>query len=123
MKKFEKLRDKLEVRAEIVRKWHYFFTDITGQVFSADTRYWSVTLENVWHECLEPLVRRSSVTDKGVDPGPDGIVRLSIGARDRGEGYWLDTGGRRRGFIVVRWLDNPTAPEVTVSLRDDGSRP
>lgn len=88
-----------------------------------DTRYWSVTLENVWHECLEPLVRRSSVTDKGVDPGPDGIVRLSIGARDRGEGYWLDTGGRRRGFIVVRWLDNPTAPEVTVSLRDDGSRP
>ncbi|MCE9514634.1 MAG: hypothetical protein K8R24_01600, partial [Mycobacterium sp.] len=88
-----------------------------------DTRYWSVTLENVWHECLEPLVRRSSVTNKGVDPGPDGIVSLSIGARDRGEGYWLDTGGRRRGFIVVRWLDNPTAPEVTVALRDDGSRP
>lgn len=83
-----------------------------------DTRYWSVTLENIWHECLEPLMRQSSVTNKGVEPGPDGLIRLSIGARDPGEGFWLDTGGRRRGFIVVRWLSNPTAPEVAVRLQE-----
>lgn len=86
-----------------------------------DTRYWSVTLESIWHECLEPLVRQSSVTNKGVTVGPDGLIRLSIGAQDHGEGYWLDTGGRSRGFIVLRWLDNPTAPEVTVRLRDGES--
>ncbi len=31
-----------------------------------DTRYWNITLENIWHECLEPRHRHSSVTDKGV---------------------------------------------------------
>ena len=81
-----------------------------------ETRYWSVTLENIWHECLEPLVRSSSVTNKGVDADPDGLVRLTIGADDRGLGHWLDTGGRGRGFIVVRWLDNPQAPEVGVRI-------
>jgi hypothetical protein len=83
-----------------------------------ETRYWSVTLESIWHECLEPLVRHSSVTNKGIEPGPDGRVRLTIGAEDHGDGYWLDTGGRKRGFIVVRWLDNPNAPDVTVRLLD-----
>ncbi|QEN15395.1 DUF1214 domain-containing protein [Mycolicibacterium sp. ELW1] len=83
-----------------------------------ETRYWSVTLESIWHECLEPLLRSSSVTNKGVSPDPDGYVRLTIGAQDSGTGHWLDTGGRRRGFIVVRWLDNPNAPDVTVRLLD-----
>ncbi|GAA2808654.1 DUF1214 domain-containing protein [Mycolicibacterium pallens] len=83
-----------------------------------ETRYWSVTLESIWHECLEPLLRSSSVTNKGVNADPDGYVRLTIGAEDSGEGHWLDTGGRRRGFIVVRWLDNPNAPDVTVRLLD-----
>ncbi|WP_328352928.1 DUF1214 domain-containing protein [Mycobacterium sp. NBC_00419] len=83
-----------------------------------ETRYWSITLENIWHECLEPLVRQSSVTNAGVEPGADGAIRINIGAEDSGEGYWLDTGGRRRGFITLRWLDNPTAPEVSVRLVD-----
>jgi Protein of unknown function (DUF1214) len=72
-----------------------------------DTRYWNITLESIWHECLEPRHRHSSVTNKGVRADPDGIVRIAIGARDFGHGHWLDTGGRRRGFVVLRWLDNP----------------
>lgn len=82
-----------------------------------DTRYWNVTLENIWHECIEPRRRHSSVTDKGVSPGADGKVRIAIGHRDSGHGHWLDTGGRRRGFVVLRWLDNPAAPEVKVTVR------
>lgn len=82
-----------------------------------DTRYWNVTLENIWHECIEPRRRHSSVTDKGVAADADGKVRITIGARDSGHGHWLDTGGRRRGFIVLRWLDNPAAPDVAVSVR------
>ena len=87
-----------------------------------ETRYWSVTLENIWHECLEPLLRQSSVTNKGIEPGPDGRIRLTIGAEDHGDGYWLDTGGRKRGFIVVRWLDNPNAPDVAVRLLDKATQ-
>jgi hypothetical protein len=72
-----------------------------------DTRYWNVTLESIWHECLEPRHRHSSVTNKGLTPDAAGIARIAIGAKDSGHGHWLDTGGRRRGFVVLRWLDNP----------------
>lgn len=82
-----------------------------------DTRYWNVTLESIWHECLEPRVRHSSVTNRGVAPDADGRVRIAISARDFGIGHWLDTGGRHRGFVTLRWLDNPSPPDVTVSVR------
>jgi hypothetical protein len=82
-------------------------------------RYWNVTLENIWHECLEPRRRHSSVTNKGVRPDADGHVRIAISARDLGVGHWLDTGGRHRGFVVLRWLDNPEPPAVTTSIHQD----
>jgi len=87
-----------------------------------DTRYWNVTLESVWHECLEPRRRHSSVTNRGVRPDADGRVRIAISSEDFGFGHWLDTGGRNRGFVVVRWLDNPSPPDVTVSVLERGDR-
>lgn len=83
-----------------------------------DTRYWNVTLESIWHECLEPRRRHSSVTNRAVRPDADGRVRIAISAQDFGFGHWLDTGGRHRGFVVVRWLDNPRPPDVKVSVRE-----
>lgn len=88
-----------------------------------DTRYWNVTLESIWHECLEPRRRHSSVTNRGVQPGADGRVRIAISPQDYGFGHWLDTGGRHRGFVVLRWLDNPTPPDVIVSVRTRGEQP
>lgn len=82
-----------------------------------DTRYWNITLENIWHECLEPRRRHSSVTNKGVTPDADGMVRVAVGAKNSGHGHWLDTGGRHRGFVVFRWLDNPHPPKVSVDVR------
>ncbi|OBG77016.1 hypothetical protein A9X03_25480 [Mycobacterium sp. E1715] len=82
-----------------------------------DTRYWNVTLESIWHECLEPRARHSSVTNRGAAPEGDGRVRIAISANDFGLGHWLDTGGRHRGFVVLRWLDNPSPPDVKVSVR------
>jgi hypothetical protein len=87
------------------------------EISPPDTRYWNVTLENVWHECLEPRHRHSSVTNKGIRPDADGVARIAIGAKDFGHGHWLDTGGRRRGFVVLRWLDNPDAPAVLTTVR------
>ena len=76
-----------------------------------DTRYWNVTLENIWHECLEPRHRHSSVTNKARRAGlPTAWCESRSAPRTSGHGHWLDTGGRRRGFVVLRWLDNPDAP-------------
>ena len=85
------------------------------------TRYWSITLENIWHECLEPRRRRSSLTNAAAVPGPDGQVRVVVGAAppegDLAPGTtWLDTGGRHRGFVLLRWLDNPAPPAVTTRV-------
>jgi hypothetical protein len=88
-----------------------------------DTRYWNVTLENIWHQCLEPRRRHSSVTNRGVTPDADGKVRIAIGANDSGHGHWLDTGGRHRGFVVLRWLDNPDPPKVSVEVRNGRAKP
>jgi hypothetical protein len=86
-----------------------------------DTRYWNVTLESIWHECLEPRHRHSSITNKALRPEADGLARIAIGAKDFGHGHWLDTGGRRRGFVVLRWLDNPEAPAVHTAVRRGGA--
>lgn len=83
-----------------------------------ETRYWNITLENIWHECLEPRRRHSSVTGCGAPRDDDGRVRIAIGAKDFGLGHWLDTGGVHRGFVVLRWLDNPDPPKVLVSVVD-----
>lgn len=81
-----------------------------------DTRYWSVTLENIWHECIDPRRRRSSITNAGAVVGDDGTVRVVVAATDPGVDNWLDTGGRHRGFVILRWLDNPDPPAVTTRV-------
>ena len=85
------------------------------------TRYWSVTVENIWHECIDPRRRTSSATNATAPVGDDGKVRLVIGDRapggpDHGASTWLDTGGRHRGFLTLRWLDHPDPPAVTTSV-------
>ena len=81
------------------------------------SRYWSCTLENIWHECLEPRRRRSSVTNVHAEE-KDGRVRLVISGTDPGEPNWLDTGGRHRGFVILRWLDGAAAPDLTTEVVD-----
>ena len=79
------------------------------------SRYWSCTLENIWHECIEPRRRRSSLTHAGAQE-KDGRVRLVVSGTDPGEPNWLDTGGRHRGFVILRWLDGAAAPELTTEV-------
>lgn len=82
-----------------------------------DSRYWSVTVENIWHECIEPRRRRSSITNARAVPDNDGKTRITIGATDDGSPNWIDTGHRHRGFVILRWLDNPAPPSVVTSVR------
>ena len=85
-----------------------------------DTRYWSVTLENIWHECIDHRRRRSSLTNAHAVREDDGTVRVVIAATDPGHPNWLDTGHRHRGFVLLRWLDNPAAPAVTTRVERQG---
>ena len=39
-----------------------------------------------------------------------------FGTKDFGHSHWLDTGGRYRGFVVLRWLDNPQPPAVRTTV-------
>jgi hypothetical protein len=80
------------------------------------TRYWSVTVENIWHECIDVRRRQSSLTNATAATGTDGSVRVVVAATDPGSGNWLDTGGRHRGFVLLRWLDNPAAPDVRTTV-------
>ncbi|MGD0882823.1 MAG: DUF1214 domain-containing protein [Acidimicrobiales bacterium] len=98
---------------------------LTVEFTPPGSRYWSVTVENIWHECFDSRRRRTSVTSAGASVRPDGTVRIVVAASpppsaDDGTTVWLDTGGRHRGFVVVRWLDNPAAPEVRTSVRAVG---
>ena len=77
-----------------------------------ESRYWSVTLENIWHECIDARRRRSSITNAGAVSDGSGKVRIVISAQSDGSANWLDTGGRHRGFMILRWLDNPAPPSV-----------
>jgi hypothetical protein len=79
------------------------------------SRYWSCTLENIWHECLEPRRRRSSLTNAHAEE-KDGRVRLVVSGRDPGVPNWLDTGGRHRGFVILRWLDGAAAPDLRTEV-------
>ena len=82
------------------------------------TRYWNLTVENHWHELFDARRRRISVTNAGAVHRADGTVRCVLAASDPGvaDVNWLDTGGRHRGFVLFRWLDNPAAPSVTTRV-------
>jgi len=80
------------------------------------SRYWSVTIENIWHECIDAHRRRSSITNAAAVAGEDGRVRVVVAAKDPGVDNWLDTGGRHRGFVIIRWLDNPEVPSTTTQV-------
>lgn len=81
-----------------------------------DTRFWNFTLANVWHECIEPRRRQSSLTCAKAQADPSGRVRIVVAHEDPGVANWIDTGGRRRGFMVVRWLDNPAPPPASTRV-------
>jgi hypothetical protein len=80
------------------------------------TRYWSVTLENIWHECIDPRRRASSLTNAGAIAAADGSIRVVISDTDPGRPNWIDTGGRHRGFVTLRWIDHPEPPVVTAQV-------
>jgi len=80
------------------------------------TCYWSVTLKNIRHGCTNPRRRTSSIINADATTTDDGPARVVVAAPNPGAPNWTDTGGRHRGFITLRWIDDPEPPTVASQI-------
>ena len=66
--------------------------------------YWGIVLISPWMESYEFRQRQVCTNNGLAAANPDGSWTLVIAAEDPGAPYWLDTGGRREGYALIRWV-------------------
>ena len=78
--------------------------------------YWGLTTATAWMESLDYRYRTTSLNNHSAERSPDGSWRLVIAGLDPGVPNWIDTGGRRQGYMIVRWVlaDDPPHPACEV---------
>jgi hypothetical protein len=84
---------------------------------SYDFVYWGLVLVNPWMESFDYRHRTIHTNNHLAAKDPDGSWTIVIGAEDPGRPNWLDTGGRREGFLLLRWVlagDAPPTPTCRV---------
>jgi len=96
-----------------------------GQALLVDTdapsaRMWSLHLYNLGaFEHVDLVDRVTTLNHRQAVVDHDGRVRAVVSAEDPGVANWLDTGGRRRGLLTIRWFwpvgeTAPPAPRTRV---------
>lgn len=65
--------------------------------------YQGIELGNLWFVSLDYETRTSSLTLDQMHCSKDGRCYAVLAHRDPGIQNWLDTGGHRRGLIMMRW--------------------
>lgn len=65
--------------------------------------YQGIQLADLWYSSLEYANRQTSLTGDQARPSPDGSFWFVIAADDPGYANWLDTTGRRRGVVLLRY--------------------
>lgn len=78
--------------------------------------YWGLTLVNPWAESYDYRFARTCTNNARAARTADGSWRVVIAPEDPGAQTWLDTGGRREGQMLLRWVlaDRPPAPTCEV---------
>ena len=76
----------------------------------ADGNYQGIQLTDLWWSSLEYANRQTSLTGDQAVAGDDGSYTFVLAATDPGVANWLDTMGRRRGVIMLRF-DGTRSPE------------
>ena len=74
---------------------------VTAWPVGAD--YQGIQLMDLWMESLEYANRQTSLTTDQAQPDDDGAFRFVISSGDPGVANWLDTVGRRRGLVFLRY--------------------
>jgi hypothetical protein len=65
--------------------------------------YQGIQLLDLWMNSLEYADRQSSLTSSQADHDADGCLRFVVSAHDPGVANWLDTQGRPRGLLLLRY--------------------
>lgn len=89
-----------------------------------DFVYWGLVLVSPWMESYDYRHRHINTNNHLATKGADGSWTIVVAAEDPEVPNWLDTGGRREGFLLLRWVlagDAPPTPACrvvpTASLR------
>jgi hypothetical protein len=85
---------------------------ITVDPPEGDFLYWGLTVANPWMESYDYRYTTTALNNRRAVRSDDGTWRMAISPRDPGVPNWLDTGGRREGYMLVRWVlaDHPPHP-------------
>lgn len=81
---------------------------------SYDFVYWGLVLVSPWMESLDYRFRRTHTNHHQAAREADGSWTLVISPEDPGVPNWLDTGGRREGFLLLRWVLAGDAPPTPI---------
>jgi len=87
--------------------------------------YWGLTIANPWMESYDYRYTTTALNNRRAVGSDDGRWRMAIAPRDPGVANWLDTGGRREGYMLVRWVlagedpPHPTAELVPLDRAKD----
>jgi hypothetical protein len=78
--------------------------------------YWGLTLTSPWGESFDYRYATTHLNNKTATRAGDGSWTMVIAPTDPGVENWLDTGGRREGYMLVRWVlaDGPPHPTAEV---------
>jgi hypothetical protein len=110
---------------------HFDLADDEALVVTASPSegdYQGIQLMDLWMESLEYANRQTSLTADQAQQSSDGTYRFVVSARDPGVANWLDTVGRRRGLVFLRYdgtgtdafdpARRPTAQKVALADLD-----
>ena len=78
--------------------------------------YWGLTVTNPWMESYDGRYATTSLNDRTARRDGDGSWTLVIAPEDPGRPNWIDTGGRREGYMLVRWVLADDPPHPTARL-------
>jgi hypothetical protein len=81
-----------------------------------DFLYWGLTTSSAWMESIDYRYTTTNLNNHTAERSPDGNWRLVISPRDPGVPNWIDTGGRREGYMIVRWVLADRPPHPTCEL-------
>ncbi|HXW33876.1 MAG TPA: DUF1214 domain-containing protein [Acidimicrobiales bacterium] len=83
---------------------------------SKDFLYWGLTITSPWMESYDYRYTTINLNNKNAKRSSDGNWRLVIAPSDPGVPNWIDTGGRREGYMIVRWVLADGPPHPTCEL-------
>ena len=83
--------------------------------------YWGLTVASPWMESYDYRYTTTSLNNHTAARSADGTWRLVLSPEDPGVPNWLDAGGRREGYMIVRWVlaDDPPHPTCRVVALSD----